>query len=346
MRNSSGKTSSELTPNRPLELQARALTRNWLMAAILVCAVSVAPLGAADIRGDMRDGVVLEGKIEAGDYNKLRTAFGLEKSINQFYIGMPEANEIYLASPGGDLAEAMKIGRLVRALKLHTIVPSRLKYHPGPYEKYSPADRHQLINPTANYMCASACFFIFVAGIKRTDEVEFQDHPRLGIHRPYLSDNDLRTLSGDQAISSANQLRATVENYLKEMSVPAKYVDLMFSVPKDKVRWLGNVADLEGTIPELRDWLAAQCDKRTDVERAVWHKFKADARPIGEYSTAERSIVDKMQNKMLEMLHCESEALHKLSGSSWLQVFDPTCTAIAPEARSLAEKQSFCLRKK
>jgi hypothetical protein len=57
----------------------------------------------------------------------------------------------------------------------------------------------------------------------------------IGIHRPYLSDSDLKTLSGDQAITSAHQVRTTVENYLKEMSVPAKYADMMFSVAKDKV---------------------------------------------------------------------------------------------------------------
>ena len=104
------------------------------------------------------------------------------------------------------------------------------------------------------------------------------------------------------------------------------------------------MADLEGTIPELRDWLAARCDNRTDVEKAVWEKLKADPRPIGQYSTAERSIADKMQKKMLEMYSCESEALNELSGSAWLQVFDPTCTTIAPEARSLAEGRTLCAR--
>ena len=29
-------------------------------------------------------------------------------------------------------------------------------------------NEHKLKNPQANYMCASACFFIFVAGVKRT----------------------------------------------------------------------------------------------------------------------------------------------------------------------------------
>ena len=226
--------------------------------AVATCSVSAGPLRAADIRGDMENGVVLEGKIETGDYNKLRSVYG-EKRANQFYIGMPLANEIYLASPGGDLAEAIKIGRLVRALKLHTVVPGG-PYPVGPYEKYSDADRHQLKNPKANYMCTSACFFIFVAGITRTAEVDLD--PRLGIHRPYLSDSDLSTLSGNQAITSANRVKTTVENYLKEMNVPGRYVDLMFSVPRDKIRWLekADVADLDGTIPELRDWLAARCD--------------------------------------------------------------------------------------
>jgi hypothetical protein len=327
---------------------SRALGHGFrLVAAIAACALSIAPLHAADIRGDMENGVVLEGKIEAGDYDKLRSIYG-ENIKNQFYIGMPVANEIYLASPGGDLAEAMKIGRLVRALKLHTVVPSEFDYpRDGSYVKYSDADRHRLRNPKANYLCTSACFFIFVAGITRGDEVELYPNGRLGIHRPYLSDDDLRSLSGDQAITSANRVRATVENYLKEMNVPGKYVDLMFSVPKDKIRWLGKTdfADLGGTIPQLKDWLAARCDKRTDVEKAVWEKVEADPRPLGQYSTAERVIFDKMQKKMSEIYHCKIEALHKLSGSAWLQVFDPTCEGMVPEARSLAEERAFCPRK-
>lgn len=174
---------------------------------------------------------------------------------------------------GGNLAEAMKIGRLVRALKLQTIVPSRS----SPRYQDEAVAKHHLKNPKANYMCASACFFVFAAGINRASD--YSQDAILGIHRPYLSDNDLRTLSGDQAITSANRVRAAVEKYLKEMSVPAKYADLMFSVSKDEVRWLNNAdfdADLQGTIPELKDWLAARCDKRTDVEKAVWESLRTN----------------------------------------------------------------------
>jgi len=105
------------------------------------------------------------------------------------------------------------------------------------------------------------------------------------------------------------------------------------------------VVDLDCTIPELRDWLAARCDKRTDVEKAVWEKITADPRPIGQLSMAERSIFDKMLKNMSVMHNCENENLDKLSGSAWLQVFDPTCAAIVPEARSVLEERNFCPKK-
>jgi hypothetical protein len=230
------------------------------MASIAVCAASAGSLNAADLReGAALGEVVLEGTIEAGDYAKVEAFF--EESL---------VRSIYLASPGGNLIDAIKIGRLVRGLKLETIVPNDTRSDLR--EKL--AARHKLNDVKANYMCASACFFVFAAGVKRA--VDFFGDPIFGIHGPYLSDSDLRAMSDNQAIASANQLREVVEKYLKEMSVPAKYADLMFSVPKDKVWWITGAdfeADLEGFIPELKDgWVR-------DVTRALTPK-----RPCGRES--------------------------------------------------------------
>jgi hypothetical protein len=332
-----------------------------LIIALTVYAVSCAHLHAADIRADIigtpivsRSGVklgprsvIVEGKIEAGDYDKLRSIYG-ERGQNEFSLGLPEVKVLSLASPGGDLAEAMKIGQLVRALKLITNVPPRA----GSNSTLGLANEHRLKNPKANYMCASACFFIFVAGVKRTDDVGLGD-AILGVHRPYLSDGDLRSLGGDQAIALASRLRATVENYLKEMSVPAKYADMMFAVPKDEVRWIGEADfrdDLEGVIPELKDWLSARCDERTDVEKALWKKMMADPRPLGQQSVAERSLFDMMEKKMSRVRGCEDEALDELSADAWLQMFDPKCEIIRQDIDdwSLAPTaaQAFCDRQK
>jgi hypothetical protein len=253
-----------------------------------------------------------------------------------------------IASPVGDLAEAMKIGRLVRALKLITNVPTRMGLH----SNLGILNEHKLKNPQANYMCASACFFIFVAGIKRTDNVWSGD-PILGIHKPYLSDSDLRKLSGDQAIASTDRLRTTVENYLKEMGVPGKYAGMMFAVPKDEVQWIGAVdfkKDLEGIIPELKDWVAARCDKRTDVEKALWKNMMADLRHVPKQSTPERSLFDLMQQKMSELHACEDDAVGTLSAEAWLEMFDPKCEIIRQDIEDWSgaptEARAFCDRQK
>src|SRR5229473_1380302 len=89
-----------------------------LMGVIAVCAAKITTAHAADISwgfGDRnRETVVIEGTIQKGDCDS-----PLSLIRNSF------AKHVYLASPGGDLLEAMRIGRLVRLLKLRTIVPAK-----------------------------------------------------------------------------------------------------------------------------------------------------------------------------------------------------------------------------
>jgi hypothetical protein len=73
-------------------------------------------------------------------------------------------------------------------------------------------------------MCASACFFVFVAGVLRNQDYTFGS-PLLGIHRPYLSDDDLKGLSADRTLEDATRTRAIVESDLTEMSVRPIYAD-------------------------------------------------------------------------------------------------------------------------
>jgi hypothetical protein len=100
-------------------------------------------------------------------------------------------------------------------------------------------ENYQLKDPNSNHLCASACFFIFIGGTYRSsDDVAIDDSVILGIHRPYLTDSELRAQSDGQAIASASRVRDVVEGYLEEMGVPSKYTDLMFSIPKDDIRWI------------------------------------------------------------------------------------------------------------
>jgi hypothetical protein len=205
---------------------------------------------------------------------------------------------------------------------------------PGKYEPDFMASpgfprRYNLSDVKTNYMCVSACFFVFVAGVKR-----FVDSPSgqaiLGVHRPYLSESDLQALSSDQAITSANRTRAIVEIYLREMGVPLKYLDEMFSVSKDSIYWISRDeirADFSGFIPELRDWVDARCDNRSQAERTIWNK------PYNERTPAERAIIGKILEKVSERVSCETKLQETLSFDAFEQAFVKGKTAAPPNAQ-------------
>jgi hypothetical protein len=82
---------------------------------IAACTTYAATAQAADVTKAPNDNnsiVVIEGSIQNGDCEKL---LSVVRKLS------PKA--VYLASPGGNMHEAMRIVRLVRALKMATIVP-------------------------------------------------------------------------------------------------------------------------------------------------------------------------------------------------------------------------------
>jgi hypothetical protein len=269
-----------------------------------------APAGAADIwmSDHPAQNLILEGTIASGDYDKLG------KLIDEYCPGRwtPRCpDRILLASPGGSLLEAMKIGRLIRKLRLDTEVPEEM-----------PPDIRQTIttalkfkDPQRDYMCASSCFFIYVAGIYRSSL-----RGVLGIHRPYLSDADQKTLSADQAMESSTQIRTIVETYLREMGVPSKYADRMFSISGDQMYWIDRAdfeADFWGFIPELKDWVNAKCDKRTDVEKRLWD-IQDEKLARGESFTPEDKSLRQMLGKKLEsQIYCEGDARDDMREKAW-----------------------------
>jgi hypothetical protein len=81
----------------------------------------------------------------------------------------------------------------------------------------------------------------------------------LGIHRPYLSETDLKGLSGDQVIAAAGRMRLTVESYLREMSVQNTLIECSLS---QRIGFSGSTkaifkADLNGLIPGMGRYKSA-----------------------------------------------------------------------------------------
>ena len=186
--------------------------------------------------------VVLEGQIAAGDYDKV------EKIARE---AMPTG--IYLASPGGNLAEALRIGTLVRRLAWET------RSAEGPDVaapiRTSVALAYGVRDPARNNLCTSACFFIFVAGI-------YRDGHSLGIHRPFMAPGEAERLAPEDVPKLTDKVRFVVEVFLQRMGVPSRYADAMYDVPSDRMRWLTPeeiAADFSGFVPQVREWVKTQC---------------------------------------------------------------------------------------
>src|SRR3974377_1363218 len=168
--------------------------------------------------------------------------------------------EVFVASQGGNVFEALEIGYLIRRLRLSTDAPSQ----PPPSERSSGNEiihPNELTNPK-NYLCTSACFLIFVAGIYR----EFVWAGRLGIHHPRLEYKPIGTTENEVSMAD-DDIRNKLKTYLEEMNVPDKYLTLMYSTAPNGGRLITQAefnADLKGYVPQLRDLLRAKCLKPDD----------------------------------------------------------------------------------
>ena len=80
----------------------------------------------------------------------------------------------------------------------------------------SPITPTNLKDPGSNYGCASACFFLYVAGVYRN----LNWVGRLGIHRPIQLEGNASKLDVDQTLNLNWQVRGLVKKYLEEMDVP------------------------------------------------------------------------------------------------------------------------------
>jgi hypothetical protein len=201
-----------------------------------------------------RGALILEGQIGPGDYDKFRAFVSVKSNFDKINSG------VFLASPGGSITQAIKIGRLIRALQLNTDAPSG---PPTGTPKFgeSPINPSNLKDPK-NYFCASACFFLYVAGVYRN----LNWVGRLGIHRPVQLESTAMKLDVNQSLNLTWQVRTEIKRYLKEMDVPDKYVDIIYSIPPNELRMITQSeydTDLRGFVPEIKDKLSSSCGPQT-----------------------------------------------------------------------------------
>ena len=67
-----------------------------------------------------------------------------------------------------------------------------------------------------------------------------------------------------------NGVRAVVEYFVRRMGVPSRYVEEMYAMPSDRMRWITDEeieADFRGFVPQVREWVKSQCGDEAETLR-------------------------------------------------------------------------------
>jgi hypothetical protein len=147
--------------------------------------------------------IQLRGEIRAGDTRSL-AALIAKNDIG--CIGEDIQPAIAFDSPGGDLDEALRIGRLIRSKGLGAMV-------------------------NRDAQCVSACNIAFLGGVSRSVDGVF------GIHRPYA----LELSAGESdALSKYDAITRILYAYAREMRVSPELFERMTKVSPQDVKFLNH----------------------------------------------------------------------------------------------------------
>ena len=212
-------------------------------------------------------------KIEPGDYERM------VRDIAE--CGEIPSSVLLMSSEGGDLGEAMKIGRLFRqgSIRIHLI---------GLQD------------------CASACFFILVGSPDR------QIDGSISLHRPYYERSYFSGLELDEAERRYAELQDLARAYLFEMDVPNHIIERMFAIPSGEVERL-SVDDIDrfidGRTPAYGEWLAAKCGRVSREERRDY--WQAVVRSQEGFSEGYVKYLTNLMNTISPCEHGEIDPLRK-----------------------------------
>src|SRR5579862_8949989 len=179
--------------------------------------------------------LLMSGQIRPGDYQKLL-------DFLRVHVIDITGKAIVITSQGGDVAEAIRIGKFIKSTYVPVVV--------GP--RYG--------------RCASACFIIFASSAQRVSMGGL-----VGIHRPSLKPDSLRRLPQMEAQREEAQLSHNLAQYLHSLGVSEQLTDEMLASAPKSMHWLSNdeLAQLGERAPWYEQLLIARCGLDTRKETAA-----------------------------------------------------------------------------
>ena len=222
-------------------------------------------------------------------------------------------SEVVLASKGGDLTEAMKIGRMIRQNFISTqdaggITPSnRCSVATHSFGSVPPMTPEQERSDCA---CYSACFVIWVGGVPRTQDSFRPTDGRggLGIHRPRFNSTFFAGLTAAEAEAQYDVLVEDTKSYLVEMDVPSYLIEKMFSVSSSNMYLLSR-DEIEGmsTSPAIAEWFKSKCGELSASDRAELAELQY-AVLLRTLRPEDEPRFRELWKRRIDIIGCRSEA--------------------------------------
>ncbi|XVJ68996.1 MAG: hypothetical protein HEQ39_04545 [Rhizobacter sp.] len=229
----------------------------------LIVIVLIRPAIGAEIYIKDVNSLHIDGDIRDGDAERVAKLLSQSQRVDIFFVN----------SLGGDVLEAINIASLVEGAKAQVVVKK-------------------------GELCASACFFVFIAGTYRfatgfrgeqgemPSQVERRKGFRfVGIHRPYLSSKSETTAN---SINKQKRIMENVRGYLSEKAVPQYLIDEMMSRPSNDTYWL-RPKDLE-MIGDYESGFEEVLIKHCEYSRESW-KWSKDRQMI--FDACENNLREK-----------------------------------------------------
>lgn len=189
---------------------------------------------------DLGLSITMSGEIRSGDAERLVSIFLAVKPIYANLYLYPSS--LNLDSPGGDVAEAIRIADLVKVLSLSVATV-----------------------PDGKGVCASSCFLIYVAALERSatgvDTLKTEGAKGnlglLGIHRPYLQQH----ADGPEGAKRQEQIMNDMRGYLIKAGVGHGLIDKMMAHASNDIYWLNaeEVRALGRYAPGVEEQLISKC---------------------------------------------------------------------------------------
>lgn len=224
--------------------------------AVLAAIALPVDLSAAEIWGEVyREGprglgrIVVLGDIVEGDLTALKVELAAARE-NDIIV-----TDVLLYSRGGDVYEALSVGRQLRLANVTTIAPNAQYVTSASEPGLCMTDAHSAVGDEAqiraddpNCICASACALIWAGGVERLG--------RVGLHHPRVGSPSLRFADQERSLSLA---RNEIRTYLEEMRLPDWFYERATS---ENSTSLDSVEAFEATIwldPIFEEYLISRC---------------------------------------------------------------------------------------